>query len=74
MFRQIVEKFDSARTGSIARSDRPEVMKAIMRATGWNQQKRIASLLAQFPSKKAVERAFWLCLDEFFEGRKVSRV
>lgn len=73
IYRRIVEKFDEKRTGGIAKPDRPEAMKAIFSAAGWGQTNRVAALLAQFPSKKAVDNTFWACVDEYFDGLKVSR-
>ncbi len=73
IYRRIVKKFDDERTGGMAKSDRLEAMKAIFSAAGWGQTNRVAALLAQFPSKKAVENTFWACLDEYFDGLKVSR-
>jgi hypothetical protein len=73
IYRQIVEKFDEDRTGTITKRDRLEAMKAIFLAAGWGYSKRVKVLLAQFPSKKAVETAFWDCIDEYFSGLKVSR-
>jgi hypothetical protein len=73
MYRRIVRKYDEACTGALAESDRPEIMRAIFHASGWHQQERVAALLAQFPDKASVESSFWKCLDEFFDGLKVSR-
>jgi hypothetical protein len=73
MYRRIVNKFDPARTGTLPASDQPEIMTAIMLASGWNQEARVAALLALFPDKASVESLFYDCLDKFFTGLKVSR-
>jgi hypothetical protein len=73
IYRRIVEKFDRDRTGTITKSDRLEAMKAIFLAAGWGQSKRVKALLAQFPNKKVVETTFWDCIDEYFNGLKVSK-
>ena len=71
MSRSIVKQFDPARTGSITQEDGVEVMKSILFAFSWERKEQVSALLAQFPSKKAVESAYWSCLNEFFNGLKV---
>jgi hypothetical protein len=73
MYRRIVGKFNPDHTGKLPVSDRAEIMRAIMDASGWDQRARTAALLALFPDKASVEGSFYACLDEFFVDLKVSR-